>query len=45
MDTGGFTRLPVDTRTKYREHAPDTCNLLIKEISASLVQIYYDNTG
>jgi len=40
-----FTRVPVDTTNRYRENAGDSANLLIKEVSATQVQIYYDNTG
>jgi len=40
-----FTRVPVDTTNRYRETGADSANLLIKEISATQVQIYYDNTG
>ena len=42
---GQFTRVPVDTRGRYRETSAESANLLIKEITALHVQIYYDNTG
>jgi len=35
----------VDTSGRYRESSGDSANLLIKEITAMHVQIYYDNTG
>ena len=38
-------RVPVDTQGRYRESSGDSANLLIKEITALHVQIYYDNTG
>jgi hypothetical protein len=40
-----FTRVPVDTHNRYREVTGDSANLLIKEVSATTVQIYHDNTG
>ena len=40
-----FTRVPMDTQYKYRESNSESANLLIKEISANQLQIYYDNTG
>ena len=40
-----FVRVPVDTQNKYREITADSANLLIKEVSATTVQIYHDNTG
>ena len=40
-----FTRVPVDTANRYRETDSSSANLLIKEVSATQVQIYYDNTG
>jgi hypothetical protein len=35
----------MDTQNRYRESASDSANLLIKEITATQFQIYYDNTG
>ena len=40
-----FTRVPIDTTNRYREVSSDSANLLVKEIAATNIQIYYDNTG
>jgi hypothetical protein len=37
--------VPIDTQNKFKEYGSDSVNLLIKEVMASSVQIYYDSTG
>lgn len=37
QDAGGFTRIPLDTRNKYKELSSDSANLLIKEVAAQKV--------
>jgi len=43
LDTIPFKRVPVDTNNKFRNVSNDSANLLIKEIEAEGVEIYFES--